>query len=180
MPMRRILSGDRRVVVMTALGLASGILVSFSYNLEQLWREASVGYVFGLVMAAYLFHLGLARPLKAVAFVGLVTLSWMAAERAAIEIFGRLPGPDEFLSLKGLITGIAAGLFGALLLVLSGALLFSFFRGRGLGVATVLTGGVAGALLTLIDLTDSGLVLFAPWQAAAAFCLALALPKSAS
>jgi len=44
----------------------------------------------------------------------------------------------------------------------------------------VLTGGVAGALLTLIDLTDSGLVLFAPWQAAAAFCLALALPKSAS
>lgn len=170
-------ANDGRVVIMSALGFASGLLVSFSHALEGVWREMSVGYVFGIVIAVYLFRLGLARPLKAVAFAALATLSWMAAERVAIAIFGRLPGEDVFFTLKGLIAGVAGGLLGAFLLMLAGALLFSFYRRPGLGVATVVTGGVAGALLTLIDLADSTLVLFPPWQAAIGFCLALGLPK---
>lgn len=164
---------------MAVLGLASGVAGSFIYLLEPLWREASVGYVFGTVIAGYLFHLRLAGPLRAAAFAVLATLSWLAAERTAVVIFGRLPGPDEFLSLKGLVTGVAAGLLGAFLLALAGALLFAFLRRPGLGLATVATGGVAGALLSLIDMADTGLVLFPPWQAAVAFCLARGLPKSA-
>jgi hypothetical protein len=43
---------------------------------------------------------------------------------------------------------------------------------------TVLVGAAAGALLVLIDVIDTGLVLFPLWQAAIAFCLARGLPPS--
>lgn len=169
---------DRPVLVMTALGLASGIVGSFTYQLEPLWRELSVGLLFGVVVAAYLWRLGLAGPLRTSVFIALAVLAWLAAERAAIEIFNALPGAGtEFFSLKGLVSGIAAGLLGAFLLMLAGALLFPFYRRPGLGLATVATGGAAGVLLTLLDLADSGLVLFPPWQAAVAFCLGRGLPR---
>ena len=165
---------------MTALGLASGIAGSYAYQLEPLWRELSVGAIFGVVIGGYLCFLRLATPLKAAAFAVLTVLAWWAAERSAIHIFAALPGEaSDFLSLNGLITGVAAGLEGALLLALAGALLFPFYRRLDLGLATAVTGGVFGALMTLLDLTDSALVLFAPWQAAIAFCLALGLPKDA-
>jgi len=163
---------------MTALGLASGIAVSFVYQLEPLWRELSVGVVFGLAIGGYLLLLRLADPLRAVVYAALTVGAWFAAERTAVEVFGRLPGEDVFLSLKGLATGILGGLLGSFLLVLAGALLFPYYRRPSLALATVATGGVAGALITLIDITDTGLVLFAPWQAAVAYCLARGLPPA--
>lgn len=44
---------DRRVVAMTALGFASGVLCSFVYQLEPLWRELSVGISFGVIIGVY-------------------------------------------------------------------------------------------------------------------------------
>ena len=169
---------DRRVVVMTGLGFASGVLCSFTYQLEPLWRELSVGVIFGVVLGFYLLHLGLAKPVRAVAFAVLVVLSWWAAERAAVVIFSRLGETNDFLSWQGLITGVAAGTIGAGLLVLSAAILFPFLRQPRLGMMTVLVGGAAGALMVLIDVIDTGLVLFPLWQAAVAFCLARGFPLS--
>ncbi len=167
---------DRRVVVMTALGFASGVLCAFTYQLEPLWRELSVGVIFGVVIGLYLLRLGLAGPLRAAAFAVLTVGAWVAAERAAVAIFGRLTARDDLFSWPGLVTGLAAGLIGAGLLVLAIAVLFPFFRDPKRCAATVLVGGAAGALMTLIDLADTGLVLFPPWQAAVAFCFALGLP----
>ncbi len=168
---------DRRVVVMAALGFASGVGCSFVYQVEPLWRELSVGVSFGVVVAVYLFHLGLAGPFRALALAVLTVLSWWAAERAAIEIFGRLSDGGDFLSWQGLVTGVVAGIVGAALLVLSIAVLFPFFRRPRLCLATILVGGASGALLVAIDLVDSGLVLFPLWQAAFAFCFALGFPE---
>ncbi len=169
---------DRRVVVMTVLGFASGILCSFVYQIGPLWRELSVGVSFGILIGAYLFHLGLTGPIKAVAFAGLTMLSWLAAERAAIEIFDSLGDTGDFLSWPGLVTGVSAGLIGAGLLVLAIMSLCPFFRQPRLAIATVLVGGATGALLTLTDVVDSGLVLFPIWQAAFAFCVALGFPDA--
>jgi hypothetical protein len=163
---------------MTALGLASGIAVSFVYVLEPIWRELSVGVVFGLVIAGYLLYLRLADPLRAAIYAALTVGAWFVAERTAVEVFGQLPGKDVFFSFKGLATGLVGGLVGAFLLALAGALLFPFYRRPGLGLATLATGGAAGMLIALIDITDSGLVLFPPWQAAIAYCLARGLPPS--
>ncbi len=169
---------DRRVVVMTVLGLASGILCSFVYEILPLWRELSVGVSFGILIGAYLFHLSLTGPVRAVTFAVLTVLSCLAAERAAIEIFDSLGNTNDFLSWPGLVTGISAGLIGAGLLVLSIMALCPFFRQPRLAIATVLVGGATGALLTLTDVTDGGLVLFPIWQAAVAFCFALGFPTA--
>lgn len=169
---------DRRVLLMTGLALASGILVSFTYQLEPLWRELSVGVVFGVVVAAHLFHLGLADPLKGVGFAVLAVAAWWLAERAAIQVFGWFDGAD-FLTWPGLAAGLAGGVVGALLLALATALLFPAFRRPDAVVPTVVVGGVLGALFCLIDLVDSGLVLFPPWQAAVAFCLGRGLLRPA-
>ena len=163
---------------MTALAFASGVACAFTYALEPLWRELSVGLIFGVVVAAWLYRLRLATPAKAAGFVPVSLVAWMIAERTAIELFDRLPGEtSNFLSVNGLMTGIAAGLVGSGLLFAGAALLLPCFRDRGAALATVGAGGVLGALLTLIDVTDSALVLFPPWQAGVAFCLALALPR---
>lgn len=178
---------DRRVIAMTALGVVSGVLGTFSYELLErpydmvdLWREASVGIIFGVIIGAYLFHIGLATPIRASAFAIQSLLSWIVAERFAIQFFARLPGNDFFGSWQWLITGVCAGLVGAAVLVLSILVLFPFFRRLGLSLVTILVGGAAGALLALADMMDSVLVLFPIWQAAFALCFALGFPKARS
>lgn len=171
---------DRRVIVMTGLGIVSGVVGSYAYNLDDTWRELSVGLVFGLMIGAYLFVVGLATPVRAAAFALASLASWMAAERFAIWLFGVLPGDDEFFGWQGLVTGMSAGLLGAALLVIAMSALFAFFRRPGLCLATALAGGATGALFPLLGIADSGLVLFPPWQGAFALCFALGFPVGPS
>ena len=168
---------DRRVIVMTALGVLSGVLCTYSYELSVLWQEASVGLIFGVIIGAYLFHIGRATPFRAAAFAVLSLASWMVAERFAIKVFGDFSSTNELGSWQGLATGVSAGLLGALLLVLSILVLFPFFRRPGLCLATILVGGATGALLAFADVVETLFALFPPWQGAFALCFALGLPR---
>ena len=167
---------DRRLWRMAALGLVTGILSSQLYQLEPLWRELSVGVVFGVVMGACLFNFRLGQIERVVAFAVLTVGAWWLAEQATIRVFNAMEESD-FLSWASLVGGIAGGLVGALLLVLASAVLFPWFRAPALWGVTIGVGGLFGALLALIDHVDTGLVLFPPWQAAMALCLALGFPR---
>ncbi len=166
---------DRRVVMLTVLGIVTGIFSNHLYQLEPLWRELSVGVVFAVVMAAALMNLRLADPMRAGGFALLAILAWWLAERTTIQIFGWLD-EDEFLSWAGLAGGLAGGLVGAAGLVAAAALCFPWYRRRELQLLTIAVGGALGPLLMLIGPLDTGLVLFVPWQAAIGACLAFGFP----
>ena len=89
------------------------------------------------------------------------------------RVFATVP---RHVSTAGFVGGLAGGLVGSAGLALGAALLFPWFRRRELWLVTIAVGGVLGLPLVLIDIVDSGLVLFPPWQAAVAACLALGLP----
>ncbi len=164
---------DRRVVMLTVLGIVTGIFSNHLYQLEPLWRELSVGVVFAVVMAAALMNLRLADPVRAGGFALLAILAWWLAERTTIQVFGWLD-EDKFLSSAGL----AGGLVGAAGLVAAAAVCFPWYRQRELWLLTIAVGGALGPLLMLIEPMDTGLVLFVPWQAAVAACLAFGFPPA--
>lgn len=170
---------DRRLWRMAALGLLTGILSSQLYQLEPLWRELSVGVVFGVVMGAGLFNFRLGTIERVAAFAVLTVVAWWLAEHATIQVFEAFEESD-FLSWAGLVGGVAGGLVGGALMVLVTAVLFPWFRAPALWGLTIGAGGLFGALMPLIDVVDSGLILFPPWQAAIAACLALGFPREAA
>ncbi len=170
---------DRRLWLMVGLGFATGVVSAQLYQLEPLWRELSVGIAFGVVIGACLFVLRLTDPPRAAAFAVLTVAAWWLAERATIQVFGVMDEAD-FLSWAGLVGGVTGGLVGAALLAAASALLFPWFRRPVLLGLSVGLGGLLGAALALIDFTDSALILFPPWQAAIAGCLALGFPNEAA
>lgn len=169
---------DRRAVVMVLLGVVSGVIGKFTIAFEWFGGQASIGIVFGVLIAAYLVRIGLATVVRAFGFVLCSVASWMVAYQTAREIFGALPETfaDDW---KFLIAGIVAGLLGAGLLAAAIAVLFPYFRRWRPVLRTALVGGAFGALLWPAMVWDYALLLFPPWQAAFALCFALGFPAVA-
>lgn len=149
---------DHRVVVMTALGVVSGILSTLAFVIVlSLWGPSpmqdflpgsAVGIIFGGFIGAYLWRLGLATGARAAGFAFLSLIScnvtlWFVFE---FRRLGLIPNVES-TSWQVFITIEAAGIVGAGLLVTSVCALFPFFRKPGPCLVTVLAGGAAAALI---------------------------------
>ena len=176
----------QRLGILVGIGLVTGYVSSLLYEMQDLSTQAYdlqeglgnkllIGAIFsgGLCVGMVLFRV--AAPLRVAAFgllgIGILTL----AEWTAANMFGVADHPLASL----LIGGGAAGLVGAALVALLAALLFDWFRRPWLWVVTVVIGVLLGAALLGLALRKTA-VLFMPWQAAIAGCLALGFPVQAA
>ena len=172
----------QRLGILVGIGLVTGYVSSQFYNLQEgLGNKLLIGAIFsgGLCVGIAIFRA--AAPLRVAAFgllgIGIFRLAeWTAANM--LEIAGKIAGDDETAFL---IVGGAAGLVGAALVALLAALLFDWFRRPWLWAATVVTGVLLGAVLLGLALGEQTIaLLFMPWQAAIAGCLALGFPVQAA
>ncbi len=175
---------DQRIVAMTVLGFLSGILCALvEFSPDSVSRLIPgedvniVGVIFGIVIGLYLYRLRLASATKAVLFLVASGLAWLSAYYFAGDVAWDYAGEvcqEDWC--RFMLAGIPAGLLGAGLLVAAICFLFPFFRRTRLVVATIVVGGLAGALLGF----ENVFVLFPLWQGAIAYCFARGFPTAIS
>jgi len=180
----------KRTILMTALGVASGVIVSLEieYSSSFLFETGALspGLVFGAIFALYLICTKRIGPLEGLGLMVLFTASWMIAyELSAIlyipvlKVMYVTQVPQWLLyPLFSFVLGSVAGLITSALFVLSLFASFGYFRNPRLGAATVFVGAlIAGALASLsYNYADKNpFIGFPIWQGVFAYCFAWAL-----
>lgn len=166
------------------LGVLSGILTPLMVPLIDRINGAPGDFRIALaaipfaVLVFVLVRRGSANPWWAAWIAALVTMiAFVAAVNAAVFVDGQADPAGK--AARNVLSGLAGGFVGALLMALGIALLPAGPRAAAAWLPLLVTGTVGGALLALdnaLDL-DSVSVLYPVWQAGVATTLALGLRR---
>jgi len=172
------------LLMIAAGGLLSGVLTPLAPQLID-WigrgsgdfRIAQVAVPFA-VLVFFVVRRCSANPLWAALDAAIITMvAFVCAVNAAIFIDGQTGGAEKIM--RNILTGLAGGFVGALVMALGIAMLPAGPRHAVAWMRRLLTGTLAGALIALdnalsLDLTS---VLYPVWQAAVAVRLAMVLQR---
>ncbi|CAN7699275.1 hypothetical protein LJR220_006793 [Bradyrhizobium sp. LjRoot220] len=175
---------SRNLLVIAAGGLLSGILTPLTPQLIDKFtggsgnlRMALVAVPFALLVF-FVVRRCSANPWWAALVAGIVTMvAFVCAVNAAIFIDAQTYGAAKVM--RNVLAGLAGGFVGAGLMALGIALLPAGPRDAAVWMRMVLTGTLAGALMTVDSALDLDLtsVLYPVWQAAVAVRLAMVLQR---
>lgn len=159
------------------VGLLSGLVSALTFSLDGSWYGPyTPGLAFGVKMGLLLVLIRLAESGRALLFAVFSVVSWYIALQFAIFFVEFIDPVISGETARMVVTGVAAGALGAVLLGAGAAWLFPWARVRSRLVLTVALCGLSGTALAL-DWGD-GMPLFIAWQGCFALCLALGFPLS--
>lgn len=162
---------DWRLSLLIVAGITSGVLSASMFDSDVHYaRWHGPGPIYGLLIGGILYWLHVASLGRAFVFLFFSGSSFYAAMFFSYLFHFGLEDIGVPPFLHSGLNGLVSGALGAALLGGGTALLFPWFRRRGVFGVTVLLGGATGMLLTVF--VYSAFPLFIAWQTAFAGCLA--------
>ncbi|MGV1014114.1 MAG: hypothetical protein ACOYB4_04005 [Methyloceanibacter sp.] len=182
---------------MAGIGVLTGLISSLPSPLPALRLEEPeilinaegmplhAGIAFGAGIALMLWLWVNRDPVKCLLVMALVLAGWLVAVNTAgdvfsafvrSELFGTVPGAKANREMVGwLAAGLCGGAVGAGFTAFATGLTAQAIRRTQAWVFIMAAGSVSGLLLYPASILNAGIVLFVPWQAAVAACIAYGL-----
>lgn len=196
----RLPSSARAVTIMTALGIFTGLISAIPSPLPEMRLDEGglllnaegvplhAGIAFGAGIGFMMWLWVTRDPGRCLLAMALVLIGWLAAVNTANDVFQALVGSELFGTLQGakasreiaglLLGGVSGGAVGAGLTAFGVGVPAEPIRRPKSWVLVVVVGTVLGALLYPAADLGALVLLFVPWQASVAACIAFGLTRT--
>jgi hypothetical protein len=187
------------MTVMAGVGAFTGLISSLPSPLPELRLEQSdilintegvplhAGIVFGAAITLMLWRWANRDPMKCLLAMALMLMGWLVAINTADDVFSAVLGSDLFGTAHGakanremvgwLAGGIGGGAVGAGFTAFAAGIPAQVIRRTRIWAPIIVAGAILGLLLYPAVLLNAIVLLYVPWQAAVAACIAYGLTE---